>query len=386
MPVEQLAEMLLAYARADAALPRRAPANDDGTAAPLLDDMQTRIETLPRLRRENAMRLRPEMPPALFPAAEVASNRDLEELVALALTSAHEAEDGARDAGMLSRRAHRGMTLAVALALVGMVVATAGAVGAWWHRTPDQQMAQMLSQMQKLDAQQQTISDRIASLHAEAALQQDASALPAAERTAVADGRADALGAAGAAQTALPGAVVTGAPVTGAAVTGAAVTGAAVTGAAVTGAAAPGAALAAIAMPASPLGAASPGAASPDTAFPVARHADASANLSPLHTTEVRVLPATPAEPLPPQDKEQQSQLTQPAATYRPAALETPAASASYAAAARHDARAPVHTAYRRAWHPRRPVYREARPAIVLPRPVIYLIGSMQRDMRLLFR
>lgn len=106
IPVERLARLLLQRAREDDFLLRRVPANDDGP------------------------------PPAAFPPADAVRHggrraisattaEALEELISVALLSAQEAQDLARE---VSRRARRGVAVAVALGMAALAIALAGAI------------------------------------------------------------------------------------------------------------------------------------------------------------------------------------------------------------------------------------------------------------------
>ncbi len=184
IPIERLAELLLQCARADATLPRRTPANDDPEHARYVATTYNQIEALPDLRRES-----PAMPPEqqvslpLASAAEVASNEDLEELVAIALTSAHEAEDVSWQANEASRKARRGTAIAVGLAVLGIAIAGTAAVSARLYGTDNQQMAQIASQVQAMDNLQHHIDQQLAEIHAQGTAQ-EASAEQAAPQVA----------------------------------------------------------------------------------------------------------------------------------------------------------------------------------------------------------
>jgi hypothetical protein len=193
MAVELLAQLMLQCAQADRSLVRRAPANDDGLHASIggdmtggdipgefADDMYSRIQALPELRTETPVSL-PRMP-----AADVASNQELEEMVASALASAQDAEDISRRANAAGRKARRGTLLAIGMAAVGIAIATAGTIGARLLAGGDnQQMAEFSRQVQALGELQRHINDQLARLHAETAVREatavkEASAVPAA--------------------------------------------------------------------------------------------------------------------------------------------------------------------------------------------------------------
>jgi hypothetical protein len=179
IPVERLAQLLLQCARADASLPRRTPANDDPEHARYVAATYNRIEALPELRRES-LAIRPEPPLALPlpPAAEVASNEELEELVAIALTSAHEAEDVSWQANEASRKARRGMAVAVGLAVLGIAIAGTAAVSARLYGTDDQQIAQIAGQVQAMDDLQHHIDQQLAEIHAQGTVQEASAEQP----------------------------------------------------------------------------------------------------------------------------------------------------------------------------------------------------------------
>jgi hypothetical protein len=180
MPIERLAQLLLQHAQADTALPRRPPANDDAQHATFVDDMFNRIEGLPELRRESeAMRREPYVSPPVLPAAEVASNEDLEELVSIALASAQDAEDVSREAAEASRKARRGMFVAVGVAALGIVIATAGTISARLFSADTSQMADIAKQVQALGDLQHHIDGQLAEMHAAPPVQ-EASASPVA--------------------------------------------------------------------------------------------------------------------------------------------------------------------------------------------------------------
>lgn len=163
LPIEQLAQLLLECARGNAVLPRRTPANDDVRHACSIDDMYDRIEALPELHREPpATYDDPHSSLPMLPAADVASNEELEELVASAVASAQDAEDIAREAHAASRRARRGMFLAVGLAAVGVVIAGAAVIGAQQYSVDTQQMAEIARQVRTLRDLQHHINEQLA--------------------------------------------------------------------------------------------------------------------------------------------------------------------------------------------------------------------------------
>jgi hypothetical protein len=181
LTVTQVAQRLIQCARADTSLLRRSSANDDGLQLSvagdiqgvLVDDMCSRIQTLPEQRTETPVSL-PRMA-----AVGAASNRELEELVAAALASAQDAEDISRRANEAGRRARRGTSLAIGIAVLGIAIATAGTIGArLLVSSNDRQMADYARQVRALGESQRHIDDQLARLHAEAAVQQ-ASAVPA---------------------------------------------------------------------------------------------------------------------------------------------------------------------------------------------------------------
>lgn len=172
MPIEQLAQLLVQYARADAALPRRTPANDDAEHAKYVDDMFNRIEALPELRRDaQAIRREPQVSSPVVPATAAPSNEDLEELVAIALESAQDAEDISREAQQASRKARRGMFVAIALAAVGIAIAGAATISTRLYGGDSHQMAEIARQVQTLGDLQRHINDRLADLHQAASVQ-----------------------------------------------------------------------------------------------------------------------------------------------------------------------------------------------------------------------
>jgi hypothetical protein len=324
MPVEKLAQLLLQCARADTALPRREPANDDEAPTGFLDsipgrdespspsdmrsrdDMRTRLADLESLRLEpRAMRLAQHVSLPVIPPVDVASNEDLEELVALALTSAHDAEDISREANAASRRAKRGTTVAVAVAVLGVMVATTGAVGArLFYHDDAQQMAAITKQVQTLGDLQRSINDQLAQMKTQAATRtaptQEASAEP------------------------------------------------------------------------------------PDSTTPPARHeAPVPAVLPPLKTTVVQPFPAPPPRP-----QTTEAALAQPPAIAQATIPDPPPvtyASAGYTVPP-HAPPYQRHVVYARHWAPYHPPVPHYRTQIALPRPVVYFIGSVQRDVRALFR
>jgi hypothetical protein len=201
MPVELLAQFLLECAQADAALPRRPPANDDASPdgfssdgfsvdgfAPdgFHDDMRNRLEALEALRLEpRAIRVAREASPPVIPPAEAASNEDLEELVAVALASAQDAEDIAREANQASRSARRGMFIAAGVAALGIAIATAGTIGSRLLYSGDtRQMADIAKQVQTLGDLQKRINDQLTQMQPhqgvqEASSVQEAGTVPA---------------------------------------------------------------------------------------------------------------------------------------------------------------------------------------------------------------
>jgi hypothetical protein len=120
----------------------------------------------------------------LPPAAEVASNEELEELVAIALTSAHEAEDVSWQANEASRKARRGMAVAVGLAVLGIAIAGTAAVSARLYGTDDQQIAQIAGQVQAMDDLQHHIDQQLAEIHAQGTVQEASAEQPPPTRSA----------------------------------------------------------------------------------------------------------------------------------------------------------------------------------------------------------
>ncbi len=329
MPVEQLAQLLLHLAREDAALPRRTPANDDAQHAEYVDDMFNRIEALPELRRDSQpIRLEPYVSTDPVPAAAPASNEDLEELVAIALTSAQDAEDVSREARDASRKARRGMVLAVSLAVVGVVVAGAATMGARQSSTDNQQMAEIARQVQALAVLQRHINDQLSEIRAPAPVQDAHAGTPVPDAHGVAPLQ-DAHAAAPMRE--------------------------------------------ASAAPATPRSNAGPPA------------------LAPLKARPVRVLPAETAAPLfapgaddPPASSAAGAPSRQeaPAASYSPAAYDTQVS--PYDPYPPPPASQPPYVVNNRAW----PQYHHRRRhdrAVVVPQPVAYVISAVRRDMRTLF-
>lgn len=332
MPIEHLAQLLLQCARADATLPRRSPANDDAQHARYVDDMFNRIEALPELRREaQPMVVEPPVSSPVLPATATASNEDLEELVAIALESAQDAEDISRDAQEASRKARRGMFVAIVLAAVGIAIASAATISArLYGGGGNQQMADVARQVQALGDLQRHINDRLADLHT-AAPAQDANA------------------AAGQPANVEP-------------------------------------VQSANATPVQRLDAAPMQQASATPVAPQQPMTTAPPSLAPLKTVPVSVLPAEPAAP---QSTPVTTDPSQAAAAAPLARTEAPAASlapaASYAAyAPPPPAYAPgvVYNGARTTYHPQPRRYQ----TVVLPRPMAYLIGTVRRDVHALLR
>jgi hypothetical protein len=173
IPIEQLAQLLLQCARTDVALPLRSPANDDPLHAVYIDEVYNHLEALPELRREPAA-VRPALDPSwpAVPDRKPASNTDLEELVAVALTSAQDAADLARDAHDASLTARRGMYAAVGLAAIGLAIAAGASIGARLYHSGNSQTAEIPRQVQELGSLQRHINDPLAELHAAAPVQQ----------------------------------------------------------------------------------------------------------------------------------------------------------------------------------------------------------------------
>jgi hypothetical protein len=339
MPVEQLAQLLLHLARTDAALPRRTPANDDARHAQYVDDMFNRIEALPELRRDTQpIRLEPHVASRPVPAAAVASNEDLEELVAIALTSAQDAEDVSRDAKEASRRARRGMIVAVGLAVLGIVAAGAAAIGTRQSSVDNQQMAEIARQVQALGELQRHINDQLAEIHAAAPVEKAHAVAPVDEgHAATPVEEAHALAPVRDAHTAAPVQEASAAPATQ-----------------LTNAVPP--------------------------------------ELAPLKATPVRVLPAEAAAPLAapgagyspasraagwPSRQEAPATSGAPASPY--------ASASSYAAYPPPLASQPSYAVNNRAWTPYHHRHRQYR-VVVVPQPVAYVFSTVRRDVGILFR
>ena len=294
MGVEELAQYLLRCAQEDAALPCRAAANDD--------DMSSRMAALEELQAV------PYAPPPRVPRTDVASNEDLEELVSLALMSAHDAEDVSLQANEAARRTRRGVVLATALGMLSIVIATAGVIGGRLYGAPDDNTAEIARQVQALSKLQHHIDAQLADLHAGATVQE-----------------------------------------------------------------------------------ASIAAAHP--AAPALLHPAA---LAPLKTIPVPVLPAKPAQPaiqradagaptrtadLPRSDPPPVYEAS--TATY----ADYPAGADDYATAPPPPPSYAPSTGYERPWpHYRPQARRYYRTTVVLPRPVVYFMGTVRRDVGSLFR
>jgi hypothetical protein len=157
VPVEHLAQRLLQHARQDARLAQRTAANDD--------DMHSRILALPEM--QHCWEPSLELPPRLG-LADVGTMEALEELVSNALASAQDAEVLSQEAFDASRRARRGVIAGVALAMLGIAVAVASAMGGRLLGVQDK-TADLTNQMQALSTLQHRISDQLAALQAQGA-------------------------------------------------------------------------------------------------------------------------------------------------------------------------------------------------------------------------
>lgn len=162
IPIEHLAQQLLQRMREDSVLGQRAPANDD--------DMNSRLAMVPAMRPAAPLRL------PTFPARDPASLEAMEELIAVALTSAHEAEDLSREAQDATRRARRGMLVAITLGFAGIAVAVGGTAYEHFFGA-DNRMTAIAAQIQALDGLQHQISDQLSQLQSQTAAQ-EASAMP----------------------------------------------------------------------------------------------------------------------------------------------------------------------------------------------------------------
>jgi hypothetical protein len=173
MGVERLTRLLLECARADRALPRRPPANDNLPLGGFDDDMYNRLEALrgeplsdlsPQELSSDVLALAPHLPQ---------HQGSLEELVAVALGAAQQADDLARDASEIGRRNRYGIALAVAVAVVGMVVTTAGTISArLGHRGDTVQTAEIARQAQALNDLQRRVNDQLTQMQARTPVQE----------------------------------------------------------------------------------------------------------------------------------------------------------------------------------------------------------------------
>ena len=166
LPVEHLAQLLLRHARDDAALAKRSVANDD--------DMLGRLEALatsPKVQSEPEppQPVPPTHPPPHLPPrlptgrAGTGSMAALEELVAIALTSAQDAEDLSRAA---SRRVRLGVAAAIAVGLAGVAIGAFGVIGAQPQAASPSQFTDIAGQIRSLDTLQHQINDQLARLQA----------------------------------------------------------------------------------------------------------------------------------------------------------------------------------------------------------------------------
>jgi hypothetical protein len=363
IPVEHLARLLLECARGDAALPRRSPANDELGQASGADDMFNRIEALPEQRRDvEAAEFEPVLSLPMVPAVGMASNEEMEELVASALTSAHDAEDVAREAHQAGRKTRRGMFVAVGLASIGIAIACAAAIGTGYRGAGNQQVAAIARQVRTLRDLQHQISDQLAQMQAQRSAQ-EASATPTQPSAAH-----PLLASTREASAALTRPSVAPPPPASTQEASAAPT---QPGVAPTP---PASTQEASATPTQPF------AVSP---LPVSTHP---ALLPPLHATPVRVLPRQAAAPhtVPP-DADQPAASDARAVIYAPgyaAYAPPPAALVPAPATLAYVPPAP----YVRPWPSYRRRVRHYRAEIVLPRPMAYVVVSARRDIRALFR
>ena len=132
--------------------------------------MHSRIQALPAMQRSWEPTL--ELPPRLG-TADAASMEALEELVSAALTSAQDAEALSQEAYDASRRARRGTMVGVVLAMVGIAVGVAGAMGGRLLSSQDR-TADLANQMQALSTLQHRISDQLAALQGQDTAHQNA--------------------------------------------------------------------------------------------------------------------------------------------------------------------------------------------------------------------
>jgi len=262
--------------------------------------------------------------------------------VAIALTSAQDAEDISREAHESSRKARRGMYAAIVLAVVGIAIASAATISARLYGDGNQQMADIARQVQTLGDLQRHINDRLADLH-EPAPVQDANAAAVQPSTPTPVQRADATLAQ----------LLSAAPVQQRA-------------------------------SATPVQQAS----TAPVVAPQQQITVAPPSLAPLKTVPVSVLPAEPAAPqlTPVTANPSQAAAAAPLArTEDPTASFAPAASyAAYAPPLRPPGYTPLVTdnGARTTYHPQPRRYQ----TVALPRPMEYLIGTVRRDMRALLR
>jgi hypothetical protein len=145
MQLERLAQFLAYYAQVDAALPLPAPANDDHPWPSFADDMFDRIGSIAGWHSE-AQPIR--LDPAPLAIAEAGRSQELEELVAIALTSVQDAQAVSRAARAASRLARRGALVAMGMAAVGIAIAGTAAFDARIYRAGNRAVAETASPAQ----------------------------------------------------------------------------------------------------------------------------------------------------------------------------------------------------------------------------------------------
>ncbi len=135
VPVEQLARLLLEQAQVDAGLPRRTAANSNLAPAGWVEPAPTPLHA----------------PRRQFVAARKSDvSGELEALVSHVVTHAHEAEQIAREARATTQRVVRGVAVAVALSVFGVVTGITTGMGVVWHEQAETQARVALATMQAL--------------------------------------------------------------------------------------------------------------------------------------------------------------------------------------------------------------------------------------------
>lgn len=173
LPVERVARLLLQSGREDPALLGRSRAVNDKRVGPtveptnvlrqLTDQQKSTDQQSPPITNPLPSMLRPSIPALANP--EVDANQYLEDLVSIAVTSAHQVEDISRQAQQTTKTARRGMVACGVFGAFGLFVGVAGIVDNHFGGTSDSsKLSEVTGEVRALGDMQRETNEKLAAI------------------------------------------------------------------------------------------------------------------------------------------------------------------------------------------------------------------------------